>query len=262
LTKTQRIGYKIDKNHFGLPFDFFTLTLIKGAEMKRIITIVAVVTLMATTGILSSGAQDGQKLYTSYNIWKASKMQVINFKEGHDIIPAGTEVKDTYAWPPNNSTHLRFTTVEDNHTYTLGFVQRWHPRKDIKDYLDKMFTKKTFEDLTNGLTETEISAIKKGVLVNGMSKRAVLICYGIPPEHYTPNQNADKWYYWKNRGTKITLIFDENDMLVMGGKESKPVISKGSDIETKLKKLGDLRDKDLITQEEYDKKKAKLLEEF
>ena len=230
--------------------------------MKRIITIVAVVTLMATTGILSSGAQDVQKLYTSYNIWKASKMQVINFKEGHDIIPAGTEVKDTYAWPPNNSTHLRFTTVEDNHTYTLGFVQRWHPRKDIKDYLDKMFTKKTFEDLTSGLTETEISAIKKGVLVNGMSKRAVLICYGIPPEHYTPNQNADKWYYWKNRGTKITLIFDENDMLVMGGKESKPVISKESDIETKLKKLGDLRDKDLITQEEYDKKKAKLLEEF
>jgi len=230
--------------------------------MRRIITIVAIVTLMATTGILSSGAEDGQKLYTSYNIWKASKMQVINFKQGHDIIPAGTEVKDVYVWPPTNSTHLRFTTVEDDHTYTMGLVERWHPKKSIKNYLDKMFTKKTFEDLTNGLTEMEISAIKKGVLVNGMSKRAVLICYGIPPEHYTPNQDADRWYYWKNRGTKITLIFNEDDMLVRGGKESLPSISKGHDIETKLKKLGDLRDKDLITQEEYDKKKAKLLEEF
>jgi hypothetical protein len=230
--------------------------------MRRIITIVAVVTLMATVGILSSGAEDAQKLYTAYNIWRASKMQCINFKQGHDIIPAGTEVKDVHLWPPTNSTHLRFSSVKDGRKYTLSFVERWHPKKTIKDYMDKMFSIKNFEDLTEGLTEMEIRAIKKGILVNGMSKRAVLICYGHPPEHYTPNQDADRWYYWKNRGTKIALIFNQEDRLVRGGNESTPGISKGNDIETKLKKLGDLRDKDLITQEEYDKKKAKLLEEF
>lgn len=41
-----------------------------------------------------------------------------------------------------------------------------------------------------------------------------------------------------------------------------PGINKDNDNEAKLKKLRDLRDKGLITQEEYDKKKAKLLEEF
>jgi len=232
--------------------------------MRRIITIVAVVTLMATVGILSSGAEDGQKLYTAYNIWKMSKMKVINFKQGHDIIPAGTEVQDVHVWPSTNSTHLRFSTVKDGSKYTIGLVERWHPRKTIKDYMDKMFTIKNFEELTEGLTEMEIRAIKKGVLVNGMSKRAVLICYGIPPEHYTPNQDADKWYYWKNRGTKITLIFNQEDKLIKGGNVDvgAPSVSKERDIETKLKKLGDLRDKNLITQEEYDKKKAKLLEEF
>jgi len=230
--------------------------------MRRIITIVAVVTLIATVGIPSIGAQDEQKLYTAYNIWKMSKMKVINFKHGHDIIPAGTEVKDVHVWPPTNSTHLRFTTVKDGHKYTLSFVERWHPKKSIKDYLDKMFTTKNFEELTEGLTEMEIRAIKKGVLVNGMSKRAVLICYGVPPEHYTRYLDYDKWYYWMNRRDKITLIFNEDNKLVRGGNESILGINKKHDIETKLIKLGDLRDKGLITQEEYDKKKAKLLEEF
>jgi len=230
--------------------------------MRRIITIVAVITSMATVGILSSWAEDGQKLYTAYNIWKTSKMRIINFKQGHDIIPAGTEVKDVRLYPPTKKTHLRFRTVKDDQKYTISFVERWHPGKELGDYMDKMFTIKNFEDLTSGLTEMEISAIKQGVLVNGMSKRAVLICYGIPPEHHTPNQSANKWYYWKNRGTKITLVFNQEDKLIQGGNVGAPSVSKGRDIETKLKKLGELRDKDLITQEEYDKKKAKLLEDF
>ncbi len=190
--------------------------------MRRIITIVAVVTLMATVGILSSGAEEGQKLYTAYNIWKTSRMMCINFKQGSDLIPAGTQVKDVHIWQPGNESYLRFNTVKDGREYTIGFFES----------------------------------------VNGMSKRAVLICYGPPPEHYTPNQDANTWYYWMNRRDKITLSFNEDNRLVKGGNESISGINKKHDIETKLKKLRDLRDKDLITQEEYDKKKAKLLEEL
>jgi hypothetical protein len=231
-------------------------------DMRRIITIVVVVTLMATVGILSSGAQEGQKLYTAYNIWKTSRMRCINFKQGYDLIPAGTQVKDVRIWQVSNKSYLRFSTIKGDREYTIGFFERWHPKKTIKDYRDMMFTIKNFEDLTKGLTEMEIRAIKKGVLVNGMSKRAILICYGPPPEHYTPNQDANTWYYWMNRKDKITLSFNEDNRLVRGGKESIPGINKEHDIETKLKKLRDLRDKDLITQEEYDKKKVKLLEEL
>jgi hypothetical protein len=230
--------------------------------MRRIITILVVVTLMGTVGILRSEAQEGQKLYTAYNIWKTSKMLCINYKHGYDIIPAGTEVKGVHIWQSGRTSFIRFKTVKDGREYTIGFFEKWHPKKKIKDYRDKMFTIKNFEDLTKGLTETEIRAIKKGVLVNGMSKRAVLICYGHPPEHYTPNQDANTWHYWMNRIKKITLLFNEDNRLVRGGKESIPGINKEDDIEAKLKKLRDLRDKELITQEEYDKKKAELLEEF
>ena len=97
--------------------------------------------------------------------------------------------------------------------------------------------------------------------MNGMSKKAVLISYGHPPEHHTPNQNANTWYYCMNRRDKITLLFNQN-RLVRGGKEGTPGINKDNDIEAKLKKLRDLRDKELISQEEYEKKKAELLEEL
>ena len=204
--------------------------------MRRIITIVVVVTLMATVGILSSGAEEGQKLYTAYNIWKTSRMRCINFKQGYDLIPAGTQVKDVRIWQVSNKSYLRFSTIKGDREYTIGFFERWHPKKTIKDYRDMMFTIKNFEDLTKGLTEMEIRAIKKGVLVNGMSKRAVLICYGPPPEHYTPNQNASTWYYWANRKDKIEIKFDPDGKLALGDQSSQMDIKKESKSETMASK--------------------------
>jgi hypothetical protein len=230
--------------------------------MKTIVTMATLFVWLACAGLANSEEAKEPTLYTAYNIWKASKMKCINFKQGTDIIPAGTEVNDVRLWDQSRDSPLYFTTVKDGRKYTIGFTKRWHPKKSMEDYRDMMFTTKNFEALTEGLSEMEIDAIKKGVLVNGMSKRAVLICYGPPPEHYTPNQDANTWYYWMNRRDKITLSFNEDNRLVRGGKESISGINKKHDIEAKLKKLRDLRDKDLITQEEYDKKKAKLLEEL
>jgi hypothetical protein len=81
-----------------------------------------------------------------------------------------------------------------------------------------MFTTQNFEALTEGLSDIEIDAIKKGVIVNGMSKRAVLVCYGPPPEHYTPDQNALTWYYWTNRKDKIAIKFDTNHKTLIDAK--------------------------------------------
>ena len=78
-----------------------------------------------------------------------------------------------------------------------------------------MFTTKNFEELTEGLSEIEIDAIKKGILVNGMSKRAVFTCYGPPPEHHTRSLDAKTWYYWKNRRDRFAVTFDEDQKLVL-----------------------------------------------
>jgi hypothetical protein len=185
--------------------------------MRIAITIVTLLALLAAAGLANSEADKEPTLYTAYNIWRASKMKCINFKQGVDIIPAGTEVRDVKIkkqepFPP----FLVFTTVGDGRTYKIGFTQRWHPKKSIKDYRQMMFTTQNFEALTEGLSDIEIDAIKKGVLVNGMSKRAVLVCYGPPPEHYTPDQDAKTWYYWANRKDKIAIKFDRHHKTVIG----------------------------------------------
>ena len=203
--------------------------------MRIAITIVTLLALLAAAGLANSEADKEPTLYTAYNIWRASKMKCINFKQGVDIIPAGTKVRDVKIkqqdpFPP----YLVFTTVADGRTYKIGFTQRWHPKKSIKDYRQMMFTTQNFEALTEGLSDIEIDAIKKGVLVNGMSKRAVLVCYGPPPEHYTPDQDAKTWYYWANRKDKIAIKFDRHHKTVIGELSSQVGIKKATEQKAKV----------------------------
>ena len=228
--------------------------------MKIIISMITIFALVVTVGITVSEAAESSKLYTAYNIWVTSKMRCINFKQGTDIIPAGTEVQNVrlktklgsnVAKPPDMREYvIGFTTVRDGRTFTIDFNQRWHPRKTIEDCKDMMFTTKIFESQTEGLSGMEIYAIKKGTLLNGMSKKAVLISYGPPPEHDTPNQNANTWYYWIDKKQKIEITFDKSNKLAVGGEENTPEISKDilaikeeSDTAAKLINQRDFSDK-------------------
>jgi hypothetical protein len=154
-------------------------------------------------------------LYTAYNIWKVRKLMLrrcINYKHGYNIIPAGTEVrKAKIANDRNGNTVIKFITANDNREYNIYFKSKWHPGKTIEDYLGYMFTTKTFEESTAGMTETEIEAIRKGIILNGMSKEAVLICYGYPPEHRTRSLDSNVWVYWKNKLTSFDVCFDKED---------------------------------------------------
>jgi hypothetical protein len=183
----------------------------KEANMRTIVIFITVIALIVAAGLADSEADDKPTLYTAYNMWKSSKMKCINFKEGVDLLPAGTEVRSVRIIQH----FIAFTTVNDGKTYSVGFTQRWHPKKTPDDYRKMMFTTKNLGELTEGLSEIEIDAIKKGILVNGMSKRAVFICYGPPPEHHTPNLDVKTWYYWKNRRDKFAVSFDQDQKLVL-----------------------------------------------
>jgi len=62
--------------------------------------------------------------------------------------------------------------------------------------------RKNLDDLTQGMTAKEIEAIKTGSLCVGMSKAAVVVAYGYPPEHVTPSLDNDVWTYWMDRFRK------------------------------------------------------------
>lgn len=181
-------------------------------------------------------------------------------------IPAGTEVSKPkvikYCSSPNDCQKIiNFKTAKNNKSYEILYTRRYHPGKTIKDYAKNMFTTKNFEELTAGLTKYEISAIKTGVIQNGMSKEAVLICYGPPPEHATSNLNSNVWLYWKNKKTTERIVFNSKNRTGpenIRREESKKDTAAG--VEEKILLLKRLLDKGLITQEEYDNKKTALLE--
>jgi len=57
---------------------------------------------------------------------------------------------------------------------------------------------------------SEKSSIEKGEVKAGMSKRAVLVSYGRPPEVATTSLDSNAWKYWRDRFDTFIVNF-END---------------------------------------------------
>ena len=136
-------------------------------------------------------------------------MKCINYKTG-GFIPAGTEVYRTkIIYDKQFSDSIYFKVADSKKEYKMRFNTMWHRGKTIENYKDYLFTKKTFEQQVEGMSEKEIEAIKHGKIVVGMSKRAVLVSYGRPPEHRTPDLKSNRWRYWMNRIKQKTICFDK-----------------------------------------------------
>lgn len=152
-----------------------------------------------------------QRFYTTYNIWfeKVDTLQAVNYKSG-SLIPAGTEVTGIGVSSRRfRKDAITFTTPSNGATFTVAFNAKNHPGKSIHDYRNMMFTDKPFDQLVAGLSSDEIEAIKAGTLKVGMSRRAVIIAYGYPPEHATPSLDSNPWKYWTNRFQTKLIYFDE-----------------------------------------------------
>ncbi|MBN1141841.1 MAG: hypothetical protein JXB25_08645 [Deltaproteobacteria bacterium] len=167
--------------------------------------------LLASCGGGAKIAGSGNK-YLAHNLWFEGKEYIycVNYKKGN-IIPAGTEVKNI-----RFGSHRRYKTIEFNAVSSEGektFIIMWNPKfhknSKIENYAKVLFTDLNFYDLTNGLTSEEIEAIKKGQLINGMSKKAVKIAWGPPPEHLVFDLNNDQWIYLTSKFVTKTLYFKD-----------------------------------------------------
>ncbi len=152
--------------------------------------------------------------YTAYNMWfeRADALDCVNYKIGI-LIPAGTAVKNVMVQPQQRAWHrgdrISFTTA-DGATYTALFTAKHHPGLTADSYCQVMFSPKNFDELTAGFTESEIDSVKKGLVVPGMSKAAVLVSWGKPPEHSNPSPDmANQWLYWRTRFAKVVVTFGE-----------------------------------------------------
>jgi len=143
-------------------------------------------------------------LYTAYNIWFESPLKVYstNYQKGN-ILPAGSEVKDV----KRSSKALEFTDVKLNLKFTFEFVEKHHPGLKGEQWIDRFLTPRDFAALSEGLTAAEIKAIKAGQVQAGMSKKAVLLAAGYPPEIATASPQLDIWKYWRDRFRNYLVRF-------------------------------------------------------
>lgn len=246
--------------------------------MKKFILLFISINLILAATTLNAGEMpgSGQKLYTSHNIWiwPSHNLKCINYKGARTKIDVGTEVMNVskiqtspYNENENNNDieRISFQLTGSGKIYTMGFVQRYHPGKSIKDYMENMVTIKNFDALTDGMSLSEKTAIKTGIIVDGMSKEAVLASYGPPPEHATPSIDNNKWKYWTNKREIKMVYFDNNNKTFNTGYPltiDRQAATNPASLEDKLLQLKHLLDKGIITSQEYTDKRADLLKKY
>jgi hypothetical protein len=160
--------------------------------------------ILAFGGANAASAAD--RIYTAYNIWFESPQKVYstNYQKGN-ILPAGSELKDVN----RSRNRLEFTDVKLNMKFSFEFVGKHHPGLTGEQWIDRVLTTSDFAALSKGLTAAEIKAIRAGQVRAGMSKKAVLLSAGYPPEVATASTQLDTWKYWRDRFRNYLVRFSD-----------------------------------------------------
>ena len=148
--------------------------------------------------------------YTACNIWytRPDRIDSVNYQTG-SILPAGTPVHDLQVEREGVTFHAAGQPAP------FRMIASHLPRgAGAASLLDRFFTTRTPDELTDGLSPREKELIRAARIEAGMSKRAVAIALGLPPPHHTPSLSANEWTYW---GTQAyTIRFDAAGLLLAG----------------------------------------------
>lgn len=152
-------------------------------------------------------AAGSSALYTAYTLWyeNPKKMSSVNYHIG-TIIPVGSEVIGVSIRGRN----IRFQLAGGGGAFSIQFIRKFHPGVSIQEFKNRLFVSEPLEERIKGFSEEEQTLIRKGVVEKGMSKEAVLVSWGNPPDHQTPSTTANTWFYWRSRFVKETVDFDPN----------------------------------------------------
>lgn len=172
-------------------------------RMNKRLAVAAILVLASGLGNTASAAD---RLFTAYNMWfeMPQKMYSTNYQKGN-ILPAGSEVKDVN----RSSRKLEFVDVKSNTKFTIEFVAKHHPGVTPDQWIDRLLTPRDLSTLTRGFSADEIKAIKAGQAKVGMSRKAVLVSVGYPPEVATASPDLDVWKFWRDRFRSYLVKFTD-----------------------------------------------------
>lgn len=145
--------------------------------------------------------------YTAVNIWCTDPRAIptTNYHAG-EVIPVGTKVT------LKKMTGIQIVvSTEDGKTYAILHMLK-HSRIKLEEVFTRLFA--TEDALAPGgafhkLSRVEQKAVAEGTLYEGMSKPAVLMAYGYPPSHKTPDLEQNTWLYWRSRMRTVVVTFND-----------------------------------------------------
>ena len=166
------------------------------------------------TGIKDDGPTSkmvGNNVYLKVNIWYEYPLKIYstNYHKG-----AMLKVGDKFKIIDVTSKKVMFS--DKNGVEYAILYNRKHTLVGMNEFVDRMFSKQSVMaagGAFNKFSSMEQKNIRKGKIVKGMSKAAVVMAYGYPPEHRTPSRKGDVWRYWRNRFISKIATF-ENGRLV------------------------------------------------
>ena len=175
--------------------------------MKRVIVLVALSFLVADRVSIAAADVDyplvgASGVYTLVNLHpdeQRHRLYSVNYQQS-GLIPLCSKVKIESV----DKRKLTFRLLDSEREYEYIFHNSL--ADPIPTHLDKIFGKKCDATL-GGLSDVDRKGIRSGTVLSGMSKRAVTLAIGYPPEHATPSLDSDVWTYWKNRFGKMTVSF-------------------------------------------------------
>lgn len=134
----------------------------------------------------------GQVYYTRVNLWNSKVISTWCSHKGY-ILPMGTKVTITKF----SNSMIRFDTEEG---YSMRIKKSRHTAARMSDLFDLYFSKddpKSEGGDYHKLSKFEKENIDVSAVVPGMSKKAVVMSYGYPPDKTgAAPLSAPKWTYW------------------------------------------------------------------
>ncbi len=164
--------------------------------------------------------------YTKVNIWydKPNKIESTNYHKGV-IIPFGTKVKNVNCvgniieFREEDTPGAKFKIFN---IYKYSLI----PAEDLLSRYFSSSDPKTDNGDFAGLSSQEKKNIEDGVIAEGMSKEAVIIAYGYPPKHRTPELTDNVWYYWYTRTIVDQVKFSNNKVVSIERTDSAKIFGK------------------------------------
>ena len=146
---------------------------------------------------------EGAKTYTAYNIWyeDPDNISSLNYQKGR-LLPFGTEIEIVEA----DGRSFTFREKSNGQKFRISYDESWM-MIPIEDYLKRLLTTKTPEELVAGIKPSVLEKISKGLVDEGMTRKEVLLAYGYPVVHRTPSLKDDTWIYWKEPLVTTRVVY-------------------------------------------------------